>query len=112
MRFNAAVLKIISALGGDPKTGRCLCPCHDDGENPSLEICNGDRAPVVLHCHGRKSAFSGDTNRGDRHGVCDRWTQAGILPKRMVINRIRFWDEEIELRDQERLAAAERDSAA
>jgi hypothetical protein len=52
-RFNGAVLKIISALGGDLKTGRCLCPCHDDGENPSLEIRNGDRAPVILHCHGR-----------------------------------------------------------
>jgi Toprim domain len=53
VRFNAAVLKIISALDGDPNTGRCLCPCHDDGENPSLEIRNGDRVPVILHCHGR-----------------------------------------------------------
>jgi hypothetical protein len=52
-QFNAAVLKIISALGGDPNTGRCLCPCHDDGENPSLEIRSGDRASVIRHCHGR-----------------------------------------------------------
>jgi hypothetical protein len=51
--FNTAVLKIIAALGGDPRTGRCLCPVHDDGANPSLEIANGDRVLVVLHCHGK-----------------------------------------------------------
>jgi predicted DNA-binding transcriptional regulator AlpA len=49
----------------------------------------------------------------DRYGVCDRtidrWTQTGVLPKPMVINRIRFWDEEaIEERDRERMTAAER----
>ncbi len=53
----------------------------------------------------------------DRYGVCDRtidrWTETGVLPKPMVINRIRFWDEEeVEQRDQERMAAAERDGAA
>ena len=52
----------------------------------------------------------------DRYRVCDRtidrWTETGVLPRPMVINRIRFWDEEaIEQRDQERMAA-ERDTAA
>jgi predicted DNA-binding transcriptional regulator AlpA len=47
----------------------------------------------------------------DRYSVCDRtidrWTETGVLPKPMVINRIRFWDEEeIEQRDQERMLAA------
>ena len=51
-----------------------------------------------------------------RYDVCartiDRWTQAGILPKPMTINKIRYWDEEeVEQRDQERLAAARNDAA-
>jgi hypothetical protein len=53
----------------------------------------------------------------ERYSVCDRtidrWTETGVLPKPMVINRIRFWDEEeIEARDQERMAAAEENTAA
>jgi len=37
----------------------------------------------------------------------DRWVQTGILPKPMVINKIRYWDEdEIDRRDQERMAEA------
>jgi len=47
----------------------------------------------------------------DRYNVSDRtidrWTETGVLPKPMVINRIRFWDEdEIDRRDQERMAEA------
>ena len=35
----------------------------------------------------------------------DRWVQAGILPKPMVINHARYWDEdEIDRRDRERMA--------
>jgi hypothetical protein len=53
----------------------------------------------------------------DRYDVCDRtidrWTEAGILPKPMVINRIRFWDaEEVERRDQDRIAETPHDTAA
>jgi hypothetical protein len=47
-----AALAVIQFLGGDPKTGKCFCPCHDDGEKPSLVIGNGDKVPVVLHCWG------------------------------------------------------------
>jgi predicted site-specific integrase-resolvase len=53
----------------------------------------------------------------DRYGVCartiDRWTETGILPVPMAINRIRYWDEdEIEQRDRERAAAARNGAAA
>jgi hypothetical protein len=50
--FNAAVLVAIDFLGGDRRTGMCKCPCHDDGRNPSLQISNGDKHPIVLHCFG------------------------------------------------------------
>jgi Zn-finger protein len=50
--FNPAALEVIDFLGGDRSTGMCFCPCHDDGANPSLQVRNGDRVPVVLHCFG------------------------------------------------------------
>jgi putative DNA primase/helicase len=50
--FNEAALKLIEALGGDPNTGRCFCPVHDDGTKPSLHVGNGDKSPVVIHCFG------------------------------------------------------------
>ena len=52
--FNAAVLTVIDFLGGDRSTGKCRCPIHDDGQNPSLSVNNGDRVPVVVHCFGCK----------------------------------------------------------
>ena len=53
----------------------------------------------------------------DRYDVSDltidRWAKNGVLPKPMKINRIRFWDEEeIEQRDQERMAGAEGNTGA
>jgi predicted DNA-binding transcriptional regulator AlpA len=53
----------------------------------------------------------------DRYDVSDRtidrWAKTGVLPKPMKINRIRFWDEEeIEQRDQERMAGAEGNTGA
>lgn len=34
----------------------------------------------------------------------DRWVQTGILPPPMIINHVRYWDEdEIDRRDQERM---------
>jgi DNA-binding transcriptional MerR regulator len=44
----------------------------------------------------------------DRYNVTgrtiDRWVEQGVLPKPMVINTVRYWDEdEIDRRDQERL---------
>jgi phage/plasmid primase-like uncharacterized protein len=50
--FNPAALEVIGFLGGDRSTGMCFCPCHDDGEKPSLQVNNGNRAPVVVHCFG------------------------------------------------------------
>jgi phage/plasmid primase-like uncharacterized protein len=50
--FNPAALEVIDFLGGDRSTGMCFCPCHDDGEKASLQVNNGDRGPVVLHCWG------------------------------------------------------------
>jgi hypothetical protein len=50
--FNPAALEVINFLGGDRSTGMCFCPCHDDGEKPSLQVNNGDRVPVVVHCFG------------------------------------------------------------
>jgi DNA-binding transcriptional MerR regulator len=46
-----------------------------------------------------------------RYGVVDRtidrWTEAGILPEPMRINKVRYWDEqEIEQLDRERAAKA------
>ena len=53
----------------------------------------------------------------DRYGVCamtiDRWTKADILPPPMMINGIRYFDEdEVDARDQERMAAARNSAAA
>jgi len=50
-----AALAVIQFLGGDEKTGKCFCPCHDDGQKPSLVVGNGDKVPVVLHCFGKNS---------------------------------------------------------
>jgi hypothetical protein len=51
-RFNAATLEVIEFLDGDVRTGKCLCPCHDDGQNPSLQISNGTKVMTVVHCWG------------------------------------------------------------
>ena len=50
--FNPAALEVIDFLGGDRSTGMCFCPCHGDGEKPSLQVNNGNRVPVVVHCFG------------------------------------------------------------
>ena len=52
-----------------------------------------------------------------RYGVVDRtidrWTEAGILPEPLRINKIRYWDEtEIEKRERERMAAQHEGKAA
>jgi hypothetical protein len=71
--FNAAVLKIIDALGGDRRTGKCLCPVHDDGQKPSLQVDNGDKVPVVVHC------FGINTREHDRE-VIDHLIHKGLWP--------------------------------
>ena len=48
-----------------------------------------------------------------RYGIStktvDRWVQTGILPAPMVINNVRYWDEdEIDRRDAERMAETNR----
>jgi putative DNA primase/helicase len=45
-QINAA--SVIEALGGNPSTGMCRCPAHDDN-SPSLKITDGDKA-VLLKC--------------------------------------------------------------
>jgi hypothetical protein len=46
---------VIDFLGGDRRTGKCFCPCHDDGANPSLQVGSGHKVPVVIHCFGLNS---------------------------------------------------------
>jgi DNA-binding transcriptional MerR regulator len=37
----------------------------------------------------------------------DRWVEQGVLPKPMVINNVRYWDEdELDRRDQDRVKEA------
>ena len=42
-------LWLIDKLGGDLRSGMCLCPAHDD-TNPSLSIGPGTKQPVLLKC--------------------------------------------------------------
>src|SRR6476646_1911352 len=71
--FNEATLQVIDLLGGDRRTGKCFCPCHDDGENPSLQVGSGDKVPVVIHCFGRNS-------REHDQEVLDYLRAEGIMP--------------------------------
>jgi DNA-binding transcriptional MerR regulator len=53
----------------------------------------------------------------ERYGVCsrtlDRWTETGILPPAMRINKVRYWDEaEIEQRERQRMSAARQPDTA
>jgi hypothetical protein len=34
----ARALWLIGELGGDPRTGKCFCPSHDDEPNPSFDV--------------------------------------------------------------------------
>jgi hypothetical protein len=52
-QLTQAALRIIEALGGDPKSGKCFCPCHDDGSKPSLSVGSGDSQPVIIKCFGK-----------------------------------------------------------
>jgi hypothetical protein len=71
-RFNTAALKIIEALGGDVTTGKCFCPVHDDGRNPSLKVNNGTKHPVVIHCFGG--------GRDHDREVIDKLRAMGVWP--------------------------------
>jgi hypothetical protein len=51
--FNASTLMVIDFLNGDRSTGKCFCPCHDDGSKPSLQVSNGNKVLTVVHCFGR-----------------------------------------------------------
>ena len=48
--INAAALRIIEALNGDPRKGMALCPAHPD-RTPSLSVRAGTKVPVVFYCH-------------------------------------------------------------
>jgi hypothetical protein len=70
--LNAAALKVVEALGGDPHSGKCFCPVHDDGQNPSLQVSNGTKHPVVIHCFGG--------GRDHDKEVVDKLRQMGVWP--------------------------------
>ena len=41
--------EIVQALGGNPRTGMCRCPCHDD-KKPSLCVKTGDNGKPIFKC--------------------------------------------------------------
>jgi putative DNA primase/helicase len=47
--FSAVALKIITALGGDIRSGMCRCPAHDD-DDPSLHVSTGRSGRLLVHC--------------------------------------------------------------
>jgi hypothetical protein len=71
--FNSTTLAVIDFLNGDRRTGACLCPCHDDGQNPSLQVSDGDKVKTVIHCFGR------DSKEHDLE-VVNHLRQNGVLP--------------------------------
>ena len=42
--------EIINGLGGNPETGMCRCPAHDD-KTPSLHVEDGNNGKVLVKCH-------------------------------------------------------------
>ena len=41
---------IIAALGGNPSTGKCFCPAHNE-KTPSLQVTDRENT-VLVYCHG------------------------------------------------------------
>jgi hypothetical protein len=41
--------QLIEALGGNPSSGMCCCPAHDD-ETPSLSVSETPAGKVLVHC--------------------------------------------------------------
>jgi hypothetical protein len=50
MQQCSASLAIIRRLDGNPTTGMCRCPCHDD-KTPSLHVSTSDQNRPLLKCH-------------------------------------------------------------
>jgi hypothetical protein len=46
---NVTAADIIRALGGDPRSGRCRCPAHED-RNPSLSVTERNNR-ILVKCH-------------------------------------------------------------
>jgi phage/plasmid primase-like uncharacterized protein len=65
---NISAATIIEALGGNPATGMCKCPAHDD-RTPSLRIADGE-SRVLIHC------FAGCASTD----VIERLRQRGLWP--------------------------------
>src|SRR5712691_12494 len=50
MRSEKTADTIINALHGNPRTGMCRCPAHDD-RTPSLRVGTGRDGKVLVKCH-------------------------------------------------------------
>jgi putative DNA primase/helicase len=50
IRHNPSGEEIIRALGGNPATGMCLCPAHNDQRKPSLHVSDKNGKPL-WKCH-------------------------------------------------------------
>jgi hypothetical protein len=49
MTMITTAAELINLEGGDPATGMCLCPAHDDN-NPSLHVSDGRDGLPLLYC--------------------------------------------------------------
>jgi len=57
----SSAAEIIRRLGGNPHTGMCRCPAHDD-QHPSLKVQGGERqGSVSLSCQMFAGAGDGGT---------------------------------------------------
>jgi putative DNA primase/helicase len=93
-RPRSAAATIIEGLDGDPRTGMCRCPAHDD-ENPSLHISDKD-GKVLWKC------FAGCT----QEKVGDALRQRGLWPAgQAAAHKQHTYDEDPE-DDEKRLRRA------
>ena len=94
-RYYPSAADIIRGLGGNPNTGRCPCPAHED-ENPSLDVKEGHTGVVVICRAGCSQDEVIDALKA--HGL---WPRGNTMPKR--ITRARRVNKEDEDDEFERL---------
>jgi putative DNA primase/helicase len=61
--------QLVAALDGDPRTGMCRCPAHQD-DTPSLHISEGSNGKVLVHCFAHC----------EQHAVIDALVARGLWP--------------------------------